>query len=123
MKERLGGQLADSQGQPTTAIKEMFSHVTPNLSHTPQTGAPNILSGVPSSSVSIPVPPLGSGPWPTPQRSLILAVMQETAWEMEDGLLLQRIRGVGWVRICSANTLICELSLSVEQNQFLTSRF
>lgn len=122
MRQWLGGKLAASQGQPTTAIKKIFSHLTPNLIHTPQTGAPNISSGSPSSSVIIPVQPLGSGPWPAPQRCLHLAVMQKKAWEMEVGLLLQSIRGSGWVWICSANPLICELSLSVEQNWFPTIR-
>lgn len=42
MREQLGGQLVASQSQPTTGIKNIFSHHTPNLSHTPQAGAPNI---------------------------------------------------------------------------------
>lgn len=119
VRERLCGQLVTSQGQPTTAIKKIFSHLTPNLSHTPETGAPNISSGISSPSVQ----PLGSGPWPTPQRCLLLALMQETGWKMEVSLLLPSIRGTGWVQICSANTIICELSLSVEQNRFPTVRF
>lgn len=78
-----GWVLADSQGKATTAIKKIFSHLTLNLRRTPQTGGAGV----------------------SPQRCLLLVVVQETGWEMELRWLLQSAGGVGWVWICSANLL------------------
>lgn len=53
----------------------------------------------------------------------LLAAVQEAGLETVVSFLLQAIGGPGEVWICSAYTLICKLSLTVEQNGFLTARF